>query len=164
MAEISAQQPQTSSEIDQDDPMEQVKSLASKFIWPDVSNSEGISRACLLGALALGWIGSTYVVSFVGVFSGGDLIGDAPNEGGWRALALSSLAGAAAAIAYLAVRIWECRCPIAAWVGLLWIGYETINALLGITPNNSFISLILLFAAFQGVRGCSVLSDPVDDG
>ena len=143
--------------------MDRIVSKASKFVWPNVSTQEGIFRACSIGAGALAWIGSTYAVSFLDMLSGGVLVGGRANEDGLRIFALLSLGGAVAAAAYLSVRIWEQRCPLAAWVGLLWIGYGTINALLGITANNAGVFLVLLYAAFQGVRGCTILSDASDD-
>jgi hypothetical protein len=73
-----------------------------------------------------------------------------------RIFALASLGGAVVATSYLAVRIWARRCSLAAWVGFLWFGYQNLNAALGITPANPIIIFILLFAAFQGVRACSL--------
>lgn len=72
---------------------------------------------------------------------------------------LFGLGAAAAASIYLAARIWRYHCQITAWIGLLWIGCEALNALLGITAESFVVLLILLFTSFQGVRGCSVTPD-----
>jgi hypothetical protein len=126
----------------------------SRFAWPDISTEEGVGRARSIGAAALLWIAFTYVLAWFSVFSGGNLVGGGSNEDGLRIFALCGLGGAVAATTYLAVRIKIGRCPLAAWVGFIWIAYEALNALLDITPNNPAIFLILSFAAFQGVRGC----------
>jgi hypothetical protein len=134
--------------------MDAIKDLTSRFAWPDVSTEQGVGRACLIGAMALFWIGFIYVLAFINVLSGGELVGGAPNEGGIRVFALCSLGAGIGATVYLALLIKLQRCAIAAWVGFLWIGYEAMNALLAITPNDPLLFLIISFAAFQGVRGC----------
>jgi hypothetical protein len=141
--------------------VERVKNWTAKLVWPDVSGEEGVSRACSIGAAAQAAVASTYALSFVTVLDGGNLIGDAADDGAIRALALVSLSGATVATSYLAIRIWARRCALSAWVGLLWIGYESLNAVMGITPANPAILFILLLAAFQGVRACpfSIVDD-----
>jgi len=134
--------------------MDTIKDLTSRFAWPDVSTEQGVGRACLIGAMALFWIGFIYVLAFINVLSGGELVGDAPNEGGLHVFALCALGAAVGATVYLALLIKLQRSALAAWVGFLWIGYEAMNALLGITPNDPLLFLMLSFAAFQGVRGC----------
>lgn len=127
----------------------------SRFAWPNVATEWGIGRACSIGAAALLWIALTYIIALVDALSGSDLLGNGANEGVVGALALSSLCGGVAATIYLAVRIKLQHCPLAAWVSFLWIGYGAINTLLGIAPNSPAIFLILTFASFQGVRGCT---------
>jgi hypothetical protein len=135
--------------------MERFKDWTAKLAWPDVTTEDGISRACSIGAAAQAAVASAYAASFVSILAGGALIGGAANEGGMRIFALAALGGGVLATSYLAVRIWARGCAIAAWVGLLWIGYENMNAMLGITPANSLTLFILLFTAFQGVRACT---------
>lgn len=133
--------------------MDTIDNLISRFVWPDLSTDQGVGRACSIGSVALLLVGLIYVLAFINVFSGSDLIGEGQNEGNLRVLVLCSLAGAVAATVYLAQRIRMWRCRVAAWGGFLWLGYEALNALLAITPNNPGLFLILSFAAFQGVRG-----------
>jgi hypothetical protein len=135
--------------------VERVRDWTAKLAWPDVTTEDGISRACSIGAAAQAAIASAYAAAFVSILGGAALIGGAANEGGMRIFALSALGAGVLGTSYLAFRIWARGCAIAAWVGLLWIGYENINAMLGITPANSLTLFILLFAALQGVRACT---------
>ena len=135
--------------------MSQAAASSFKLIWPDVSTEAGAVKACRIGATALGFISSNYVITFFGILSTGDAVAHPDSDGGLRTFALISLASAVAATLYLAIRVWQYRCPIAAWVGFLWIGNETINALLGITNESFLVFVILLVSAFQGVRGGS---------
>src|SRR6202034_691554 len=100
-------------------------------------------------------IATTYAHYFFSTLKGDDLIGGAPNAEPMRTFALIALGAAIPATCYLAIRIWLRGCPLAAWISFCWIGYETVNAFLGITPADPFTLLIVLFASFQGVRACS---------
>jgi len=135
--------------------MERLILWVSRLAWPDICTDEGTFRARSIGAAAMVAIATTYVHNFFSILSGGELIGGAPNADPIRTFALISLGAAVPATCYLAIRIWLRGCPIAAWISFGWIGYETLNSFLGITPANPLTLLIVLFASFQGVRACS---------
>ena len=123
-----------------------------------------MERACTIGGAALASIASTYGFICFRLLSQTNLIDGLPAEIRAQLLAIITLGAGAAAAMYLAARVWVYRCPIAAWAGLLWIGVEALNAVLGITTENPGILCILLFAIFQGVRGCSLSFDEADSG
>jgi hypothetical protein len=136
--------------------MERLIHLISGLVWPDVCTDDGIFRARSVGAAAMIAIATTYVHYFLSILGGGTLIGGAPNVDPMRTFALIALGLAVPATCYLAMRIWLRGCAIAAWMSFGWIGYETLNAFLGITPANPSTLLIVSFASFQGVRACSL--------
>jgi hypothetical protein len=135
--------------------MERFIRRISGLIWPNIYTDEGIFRARSVGAAAQLAIATNYVHYFFSVLNDDSLVGGAPNTDPMRTFALIALGLAIPATCYLAIRIWLHGCPIAAWMSFAWIGYETLNAFLGITPANPFTTLIVLFASFQGVRACS---------
>jgi hypothetical protein len=143
--------------------MERMKQWTVRFVWPDVSNEEGRFVACSIGAAALLSIASTYAYLLLELLSGDDHPIPSFNKNGFYPLVLFGLGAGVIATIYLANRIWRQQCQVAAWVGLMWLGYETVNALLGITAENPVILLILSFAAFHGVRGCFFSPDVADD-
>lgn len=144
--------------------MQRIRRWTFDFLWPDVTNEEGRFVACSIGAAALLSIASTYGYLLLDLLSGDDHAAAALSENAHRILVLLSLGAGTIATIYLANRVWQYECQVAAWVSLLWIGYETVDAMLGITAGNPLIFLILLFASFQGVRGCFSLPDTVDGG
>ena len=135
--------------------MERFIRRISGFVWPNVYTDEGTFRARSVGAAAQLAIATTYAHYFFSVLTGGDLVGSGPNTDQMGTFALIALGAAIPATCYLAIRIWLRGCPIAAWMSFAWIGYETLNAFLGITTANPFTALIVLFASFQGIRACS---------
>jgi hypothetical protein len=135
--------------------MERVKDWTTGLAWPDISTDEGLSRATSIGAAAQIAVALTYAAAFVSLLGGGPLVGGDSDDGGTlRPLALVALGGAVPATIYVAYRIWAQRCGVAAWLGFVWIGYENLSSMLGITLGHPLVLLILLFAAFQGVRAC----------
>jgi hypothetical protein len=132
-------------------------------IWPDVTTEKGARQATMIGAAALAWLAGAYSIRCIRLLRSEHIIGGQDlDEQNWY-FPIVSLVAAAVATSYFAIRVMDHRCPVAAWMGLLWIAFEAATALLGVSTVNPVISLILLFAAFQGVRGTQFSSDPTHE-
>jgi hypothetical protein len=128
-------------------------------IWPDVTTQKGAGQATLAGAAALAWLAGAYSIRCIRLLRSEQIIGGQElDEQNWY-FPIISLIAAAVATSYLAIRVMDHHCLTAAWMSLLWIAFETVAAFLGISTGNPVISLILLFAALQGVRGTQFSSD-----
>lgn len=129
------------------------------LVWPDVSTEQGACRARRIGASAMGCVCAAYAIAFLQVLSVRHLAVASEADGQACTAVLADLAAAAIAAAYLAIRLCEQRCHIAARVGLMWIGYETATALFAGREGEALLLLALLPAALQGIRGCPIQTD-----
>jgi hypothetical protein len=147
--------------------MNRLERAAIATIWPDVSTPRGVFWALSLGTGALIAISMNYFSSFLGILSKENVF-DFTGENAMAGLAalpwwsVTAYGGGIAATVYLASRIWNCQCLIAATVSFLWLGYESVDAVLGITAENVAVSALFLYGAFQGVRGCASSVQPAE--
>jgi hypothetical protein len=121
------------------------------LLWPDVVTGDGAARARLIGAAAILWMASSYSISF---FYGIPGISRAAGEAeAAPSFYMTSLILGGIATAYLAARIRDHGCQLAAWSAFLWFAYQTVDAILEMEPSAPLLGL-LTFASFQGLRGC----------
>lgn len=133
--------------------MERFRSWITRSAWPDVGTDEGLYRACAIGAAAQTAVGGTCVSFLIATVTHIHGFLDGVTETEIEAIAAFATAGLATC--YLAQRILLRRCMLAAWFSFLWIGYQNVDAALGVAHGDSLTLLVLLFAAFQGTRACS---------
>jgi hypothetical protein len=147
--------------------MNQFERAAIAVIWPDVSTPRGVFWALSLGTGTLMVISMNYFSSLLDILSkqnvfdffGENAVAELAALPWWSVTAYS---WGIVAIVYLASRIWNWQCLIAASVTFLWLGYELVDAVLGITAENAVVSALFLYGAFQGVRACASSAQPAD--
>jgi len=131
--------------------MHQIVRNLREIAWPDVATEKGKQFGITLSAAALAWTAGAYAINAAQVLLYGHSLKIENLDGASRYTNLGMLAGFAAVGFWLAVRLIEKKSPLAARVGLTWIGLEALlKSWSG--HESTMISVILIFAAIHGVR------------
>jgi hypothetical protein len=126
-------------------------------VWPEVSTPKGASNAILAGVAALAWLSASYAFSLIFIFTtGADLFGRFDDD-----LERYSTVGVEIFLVCLAALsawlLWKRQSLIVAWIGVIWTALE-VGAKLILAPGKGVtVSIILLIASVNGVRGATAM-------
>ena len=126
-------------------------------IWPEVSTPKGASNAILAGVAALAWLGASYALSLIFIFTTGSGLFLTIDDDWQRYSTVGIDIFLICLAALLAWLLWKRQSLIVAWIGLIWTAVE-VGAKLMFAPGKGVaVSIILLIASVNGVRGATAM-------
>jgi hypothetical protein len=126
-------------------------------IWPEVSTPKGASNAILAGAIALAWLGASYALSLIFIFTTGSGLFLTIDDDAQLYSTVGIDIFLICLAALLAWLLWKRQSLIVAWIGLIWTAVE-VGAKLMFAPGKGVaVSIILLIASVNGVRGATAM-------
>jgi hypothetical protein len=126
-------------------------------IWPEVSTPKGASNAILAGVAALAWLGASYAFSLIFIFTTGNGLYLTIDDDAQRYSTVGIEIFLICLAALLAWLLWKRQSLIVAWIGLIWTAVE-VGAKLMFAPGKGVtVSIILLIASVNGVRGVTAM-------
>jgi hypothetical protein len=126
-------------------------------IWPEVSTRKGASNAILAGAAALAWLGASYAFSLIFIFTTGSGLFLTIEDDAQLYSTVGIEIFLICLAELLAWLLWKRQSLIVAWIGLIWTAVE-VGAKLMFAPGKGVaVSIILLIASVNGVRGATAM-------
>ena len=121
--------------------------------WPNISTLAGKRDAMLGGAIAAGWIAGSYALGLGLLLTTGRTLWSRPEDAFEFQGFIITYAIMILMSSFFCWRIWKHQGYVSAITVLIWTIIEVITKFIVAPGRGLFVSIILTFAALNGVRG-----------